>query len=215
MVVDVEVWFDIACPYCYIAERHFELALKKFEHKDKVNVVFRGYQIDPDVEKTVNHNMHAHIAAKYEIAYEEAKKWNDDLAKCSWKVGLRYDFEKMKVTNSFDALRLCYFAKEHGKMKEMIERLMKAYFTDCMNISDLKILAALASEIGLDGKQTLFALSNGLYTENILKDKDDGDRIGVEVVPFFIFNGKGTISGDKPSRVFLKMLNDTWKKLMF
>lgn len=212
MGIEVEVWFDIACPYCYIAERHFETALEQFEHKDTVKISFRCFQIDPHAEKNINHNMHAHVAAKYGIPYEKAKKPNDKLAKRALEVGLRFDFEKMKVTNSFDALRLCYFAKEHGKMKEMIERVMKAYFTDTMNISDSETLAKLAAEIGLDYKEALFALSNGLYAENILRDKEDGERLGIEIVPSFIFNGKYTISGDNLSSVFLKILENACKK---
>ncbi len=211
MGIDVEVWFDIACPYCYSAKRHFEIALEKFEHKKEVNVVYRAYQIDPDVEKTVNHNMHAHVSAKYSIPYEKAKKSMDKLAKNAVKVGLRYNFERMKVTNSFDALRLCYFAKEHGKMKEMIDRLMKAYFTDCMNISDYETLAEFAAEIGLDYKEAFFSLSNGSYSENVFKDKEDGNRIGIEIVPFFVYNNKHSITGDKQSIVHLKMLQDVWK----
>ncbi len=210
--MQVEVWFDIACPYCYAGERHFEMALEQFEHKDEVNVVFRCYQIDPDVEKTVNHNMHAHVAEKYGISYKLAKEWNDQLAEIALEVGLRYDFEKMIVTNSYDALRLCYFAKEHGKMKEMINRLLKAYFNDNLNISNFETLATLAAEIGLDYKKALLALSNGLYAENIIEDKEDGDRLDIESVPCFIFNGKNRISGDNSSEVFLEMLENAWKK---
>ncbi len=208
----IEIWFDFVCPFCYIGKRYFEIALDRFEHKEDVEVVFRGFQLDPYAEKNTGMNIHQVSSSKHGIPYEQAKARNDQLKQKAKTVGLDYQFDTMIPTNSYDALRLSYYAKEKGKMQEFIALIMKAHFTDSLDIGDHATLAQLASGIGLDAGEALDVLENNKYSENIAADRAEGSKIGIQGVPFFIVNNKYTISGAQPSEVFLELLQQTWKE---
>lgn len=143
---------------------------------------------------------------------KKAKQWNNQLAQQAREIGLDYHFDTLIPTNSYDAIRLSYFAEEKGKMKEMMERLMKAYLVDSLDIGDHATLAGLADEIGLNEKEALDALAGDWYSENIARDRADGLKIGIQGVPFFIVNDKYTITGAQPSETFLEILQKVWKE---
>jgi predicted DsbA family dithiol-disulfide isomerase len=208
----IEIWSDFACPFCYIGKRNFEKGLEQFEHKEEVEVVFRSFQLDPYAKKNTGMNIHQVSSSKHGISYEKAKALNNELKQKAKRVGLDYQFDTMIYTNSYDALRLSYYAKENGKMREFMERIMKAHFTDSLDIGDHATLAQLASEIGLDENEALDVLANDKYSDNIADDRSEGLKIGIQGVPFFIVNDKYTISGAQPSETFLELLRQTWKE---
>ncbi len=208
----IEIWSDFACPFCYIGKRHFEKGLEQFEHKEEVEVVFRSFQLDPYAKKNTGMNIHQVSSSKHGISYEKAKALNNELKQKAKRVGLDYQFDTMIYTNSYDALRLSYYAKDNGKIREFMERIMKAHFTDSLDIGDHATLAKLASEIGLDENEALDVLANDKYSDNIADDRAEGLKIGIHGVPFFIVNDQYTISGAQPSETFLELLRQTWKE---
>ncbi|TGV07152.1 DsbA family oxidoreductase, partial [Mesorhizobium sp. M00.F.Ca.ET.186.01.1.1] len=140
----VEVWSDFACPFCYIGKRQLEGALSQFPNKDQVEVVYRSFQLDPTMARDTNMDMHQVLASKYGMSLEQAKGMNDRVAQQAKGVGLDYYFDTMIPTNTFDAHRLAHYAATHGKMTEMKERLLKAYFTESLHLGDHEVLAQLA-----------------------------------------------------------------------
>ncbi|CAH0325207.1 DsbA family oxidoreductase [Priestia megaterium] len=208
----IEIWSDYVCPFCYIGKRNFEIGLEQFEHKEEVEVVFRSFQLDPYAKKNTGMDIHQVLSSKHGIPYEKAKALNDQMVQQAKAVGLDYQMDKMIPTNSYDAHRLSYYAKEKGKMKEFIERIMKAHFTDSLDIGDHATLVQLASEIGLDVNEALDVLVNDKYNENIAADRAEGSKIGIQGVPFFVVNDKYAISGAQPSQVFLEILQRVWKE---
>ncbi len=208
----IEIWSDVVCPFCYIGKRRLEMALEQFGHKDEVKISFRSFQLDPYAKKNTGMDIHQILSAKHDIPYEKAKQLNDQLAQQAKEIGLDYHFDTLIPTNSYDALRLSYYAEEKGKMKEMMERLMKAYLIDSLDIGEHTTLAKLAGEVGLNAKETLDVLASDRYSENIARDKAEGSKIGIQGVPFFIINDKYTISGAQPSEVFLELLQKAWEE---
>jgi len=208
----IEIWSDFVCPFCYVGKRKFEIGLEQFEHKEEVEVVFRSFQLDPYAKKNTGMDIHQVLSSKHGIPYEKAKALNAQLKQTAKEVGLDYQLDTMIPTNSYDALRLSYYAKENGKMKEFMERIMKAHFTDSLDIGDHATLAQLASEIGLDANEALDVLANDKYSENLANDKAEGSNIGIQGVPFFVVNDKYAISGAQPSQVFLETLQQVWKE---
>lgn len=208
----IEIWSDIACPFCYIGKRRLEIALEQFEHKEDVKIFFRSFQLDPYAKKNTGMDIHQVLSSKHGMSYEKAKQLNYQLEQQAKEIGLEYHFDTLIPTNSYDALRLSYYAEEKGKMKEMMERLMKAYLVDSLDIGDHATLARLAGEIRLNEKEALDALAGDWYSENIARDKAEGSKIGIQGVPFFIVNDKYAISGAQPSETFLEMLQKVWKE---
>ncbi|MFS0556119.1 DsbA family protein [Brevibacillus sp. 179-C9.3 HS] len=208
----IEVWSDFACPFCYIGKRRLEGALSQFPHKDQVEVVYRSFQLDPHMERDTDLDSHSVLANKYGIPREQAKRMSDQVAQQAKGVGLDYHFDTMVMTNTFDAHRLTHYAHAHGKMKEMKERLLKAYFTESLHLGDHEVLAQLASEVGLDKEETLAMLAGDEYSEQVQADKQKGNDLGVTGVPFFVINDKYAVSGAQPGEVFLGALNQVWEE---
>ena len=212
MIMKIEIWSDIACPFCYIGKHRLEIALEQFEHKEDVKIAFRSFQLDPYAKKNTGMDIHQVLSVKHGMPYEKAKQLNNQLEQQAKEIGLDYHMDTLIPTNSYDALRLSYYAEEKGKMKEMMERLMKAYLVDSLDIGDYATLAGLAGEIGLNEKEALDALADDRYSENITRDRADGLKIGIQGVPFFIVNDKYTITGAQPSETFLEILQKVWKE---
>jgi predicted DsbA family dithiol-disulfide isomerase len=208
----IEVWSDFVCPFCYIGKRRLETALENFPHRGEVEVIYRSFELDPTAKKGAHSDIHALLAAKYGISYEEAKAMNARVGAQAQAVGLTYHFDTMILTNTFDAHRLMHYAARQGKMAEMTERLMKAYFTDSKDIGDHETLAELAEEVGLDKADVLAMLKSGDFADDVRQDEQEAAALGVRGVPFFVLNRKYAVSGAQPLEVFAQALEKAWQE---
>jgi predicted DsbA family dithiol-disulfide isomerase len=206
----VEIWSDYMCPFCYIGKRKFEAALDRFSNKKDIEVVYRSFELDPDSKRDASHDVHEMLASKYGMSRERAESMNRDVTAQAQAVGLAYHFDTMILTNTFDAHRLSHFAARYGKMHEMTEALLKAYFTDSKHIGDHETLAALAAEVGLDQAEAAGMLGGDEFTSEVRADEQEAVNLGVRGVPFFVINRKYAVSGAQPSEVFLDALQKAW-----
>ncbi|MHB8129948.1 MAG: DsbA family oxidoreductase [Mobilitalea sp.] len=202
----IEIWSDYVCPFCYLGKRRLELALKDYEHRDDVEIIFKSFELDPTAKKVYSESLHEIIAKKYGISVEQAKASNHQLVEQAKEVGLNYNFEDIIPTNTFDAHRLSHYAKTQGKENALTERILRAYFVDSLNISDHKVLAGLAEEVGLDKDKALQVLVTGNYKEEVRGDEEDATRLGIRGVPYFVFNNRYKVSGAQSPEVFLEVL---------
>ncbi|WP_413377528.1 DsbA family oxidoreductase [Alkalihalobacillus sp. 1P02AB] len=202
----VEVWSDIACPFCYIGEKKFEQALEQFSGKESVELEFKSFQLNPTAQKGSNQKMDELLAKKYGMSVEKARTMNQQVAERASDVGLTFHMDKIKPTNTLDAHRLSHLAKEEGKMKQMMDRLLKAYFTEGVDVSDHESLAQLAVEVGLDKDKVSSFLVGDKYKDVVASEQQEGSQIGVQGVPFFVFNRKYAVSGAQEPASFLEVL---------
>ncbi|KGA96025.1 DSBA oxidoreductase [Alkalihalobacillus alcalophilus ATCC 27647 = CGMCC 1.3604] len=202
----VEVWSDIACPFCYIGEKKFEQALEQFSGKEGVELEFKSFQLDPTAQKGSNQKMDELLAKKYGMSVEKARAMNQQVAQRASEVGLTFNMDKIKPTNTLDAHRLSHLAKEEGKMNQMMDRLLKAYFTEGVDVSDHESLAQLAAEVGLDKDKVLSFLVGDQYKDVVTSEQQEGSQMGVQGVPFFVFNRKYAVSGAQEPASFLEVL---------
>ncbi|RUW62511.1 DsbA family oxidoreductase [Mesorhizobium sp. M4B.F.Ca.ET.049.02.1.2] len=133
----VEIWSDMACPWCYIAKHRFGCALSQFEHRDQVGVIWRSYQLNPDAPLISNKILNESLSQKHGLGLEEAVAMNDQMRRFGAQEGLSYDFDRARYGNSFDAHRLIHFARQRGLQMTMEERLFRAYFTEGKALGDL------------------------------------------------------------------------------
>ncbi|GAA0604352.1 DsbA family oxidoreductase [Virgibacillus siamensis] len=208
----IEVWSDFVCPFCYIGKRRLEKALNEFEYKDDVNIEYKSYELDPNAEIAPGKSIHELLASKYGMSVEQAKNSNESLGQQAAELGLTYNFDTMRHTNTFDAHRLAKFADENGKGTEMTERLLKAYFTDSELISDHQTLIKLAGEMGLDTEKVTEMLKLDDYALHVRADEEQARQLGVQGVPFFVFNEKYAVSGAQPPEAFSEALEKVWEE---
>lgn len=206
----VEIWSDVVCPFCYIGKRKFEKALEGFEAKEKVEIVWRSFQLAPDLEYVPGQSVNDYLGKRKGISTEDAKKMNDSVTAIAKEVGLEYNFDKAIINNTLDAHRLLHLAKSKGVQNELKERLFRAYYTEGANIGDADTLLQLGTEMGLAADDIRNMLQTDQYKDEVGQDQYIAQQIGVSGVPFFVFNDKYAVSGAQATEVFAQVLDRVW-----
>src|SRR5690625_1077692 len=152
------------------------------------------------------------LAEKYGIDTQKVKEMNEEIIQEAADVGLNYNFDHIQSTNTFDAHRLAQYATKKNKGNEMTERLLKAHFTESEHIGNHQTLIKLAVEIGLDQEEVVAILQSCKNTKNVRLDQEQAQEMGVQGVPFFVFNEKYAVSGAQPTEVFIEVLEKVWEE---
>jgi predicted DsbA family dithiol-disulfide isomerase len=208
--MQVEIWSDVACPWCYIGKRRFEGALAQFKHRDQVEVIWRSYQLDPSTPRASGQPVYEVLEKKMHLSREKAIAMNDHVSALAAQEGLDYHMDKAQYDNSFDAHRMVHLAAAHGKQDAMEERLFKAYFTDGIAIGEHEALLQLASEIGLDAAEARATLDSDAYADEVRADLERADAFGIQGVPFFAIDETYGISGAQPAELFKSTMEQIW-----
>lgn len=206
----IEIWSDFACPFCYIGKRRLETALEQFAHKDSLEIIYKSFELDPQAPVEVNHDVHDMLSAKYGMSREKAIEMNRSVSSQAKEVGLDFQPDAIKLTNTFDAHRVAQYAATQGKASEMTEELFRAYFTDSRHLGDHETLANLAVEAGLGRTEVLELLAGTNYAAEVRADEAEARQLGVTGVPFFVIDRKYAISGAQPSSAFLQAIQTAW-----
>lgn len=211
----VQIWSDIMCPFCYIGKRRLEEALSLFEHKDAVEIEWKSFQLDASFEASPDDNMAEHLAEKYGKNIDWAQNMLDNMTQNAKTVGLDYHFEKAILANSLNAHRLLHLAKKYDLANDLEELLFKAYLTEGKNVNDFDTLTQLGIEVGLYEEEIKTVLHSDDYSKEVKQDQEEAHTIGVEGVPFFVFDDNYDISGAESTTVFLKTLERAWEEGKF
>lgn len=208
MKTKIDIWFDFVCPFCYLGETKFEMALKEFEGRDDVEINFKSFQLNPskDVVPMVGKDIHQIIADKYHMSYEQAKANNDRIVASAKQVGLNYRFDILKPGNTEMAHIIAQYAKEVGKDFDLVNRYYAAYFEEGADINDEKTLLDLAAEVGLDPEAVKKRLDDPILLGQVKADQQQAKTLGITGVPFFIINDKYSVSGAQSVDHFLEAL---------
>ncbi len=209
----VEIWSDVMCPFCYIGKRKFELALEKFPHRDKVEITWKSFQLNPDMVTDPAKNTTQYLAEVKGWSLQQAADANNYVTDIAKKVGLTYNLDKAVVANSFDAHRLSHLAKKYNKQDALEERLFLAYFTEGKNTADHTVLCEIGVEIGLEEPEIMTMLAGSEYAAEVNKDILEAQMVGARGVPFFVFERKYAISGAQDPAAFEQVLNTVWEEI--
>jgi predicted DsbA family dithiol-disulfide isomerase len=209
----IEVWSDFVCPFCYIGKARLEEALSQFPHRESVEVEFKSFELDPNSQPYSGKSIHEVLAAKYGMTLEQAKQANQGVGQQAASVGLTFNFDNMKPTNTFTAHRLAKFAKTHGKEAVITEKLLYSYFTESKNLGDEETLAHIAVAAGLDREESLKVIQDEkAYANDVRIDQSIAQQYQITGVPFFIINQKYAISGAQPTTTFAGALQKVWEE---
>jgi predicted DsbA family dithiol-disulfide isomerase len=202
----IEIWSDVICPWCYIGKRNFENALVDFPNKDKVEVVWRSFELDPESPRQLPGTLEEMLAQKYHVSQQEAAAMNARVTEVAKVAGLDYQLAKARPGNTFDAHRLLHFAASRQLGDKATERLMHAYFSEALPVGDRAALALLAPQFGIAEKEVLEMLESDAYADEVRADEARAAKFGIKGVPFFVFDEKTGISGAQPVEAFADAL---------
>lgn len=212
----IEIWSDVMCPFCYIGKRNFEKALAQFTEKEKIEIVWKSFQLDASVPDIATESYEEYLVKRKGLSAEQVKGMLQNVTQMAREAGLDYHFDRSVIVNSLKAHRLIQFAKTRNLGDEAEERLFHAFFTEGKSIADIDTLTQLGVEIGLDATELQVAFTDERYAYQVNQDIQEARQIGVNGVPFFVFNRKYAISGAQPPQAFLETLRksfDEWQKL--
>ena len=210
----VEIWSDVVCPWCYIGKRRFERALAAFDGRDSVEVVWRSYQLNPGQPKGAVDDHDAYLARKMGASREQVAQMNARLVALAAAEGLDYHFETYRVINTIDAHRLLHLAASHGLGTAAHERLLRAQLVEGEHLEDVATLARLAGEIGVDEVEAADTLATDAFADSVALDVAEARALGIDAVPFFVFDRKYGIPGAQPAEVFLSALRQVADEAM-
>jgi predicted DsbA family dithiol-disulfide isomerase len=208
--MQIEIWSDVVCPWCYIGKRRLEQALAEFPHRDEVEVVYRSFELDPTAPEAATESTVEALARKWgtDVAgAREAMARGDEVAA---EVGLDFHHHDAPRARTIDAHRLLHLAKDHGLQAELKESLLAAYFLRGESMGDHHVLRTAAVGVGLDPHRVDEVLSGKEYADAVLADIDQARAFGANGVPFYVVDRKYGISGAQATEVFTQVLERSW-----
>ncbi|UJP10904.1 DsbA family oxidoreductase [Microbacterium sp. KUDC0406] len=213
--ISIDIWSDIACPWCYIGKRNLEAGLAATasdEDAPEVRVTFHSFELSPDTPVDFDGDEVDFLAGHKGMPREQVEQMLSHVTNVAAKAGLEYNFDRLQHTNTVKAHELLHHAKAHGLQHEMEERLMSAYFTEGRHVGRIDDLVALAAEVGLDAAEATSVLESSRYLDDVRADQAQARAYGINGVPFFVIDGKYGVSGAQPAEAFENVIRDVWSQ---
>ncbi|WP_313478381.1 DsbA family oxidoreductase [Microbacterium sp.] len=211
--ISIDIWSDIACPWCYIGKRNLEKGLAATAGDDdapQVRITFHSFELSPDTPVDFDGDEIDFLAGHKGMPREQVEQMLGQVTSVAAAAGLEYRFDLLQHTNTVKAHELLHFAKAKGLQHEMEERLMSAYFTEGRHVGRVDDLVALAEEVGLDAAEARSALESSDYLDAVRADQAQARAYGINGVPFFVIDGQYGVSGAQPPEAFENVIRDVW-----
>jgi predicted DsbA family dithiol-disulfide isomerase len=208
--MQVEIWSDVVCPWCYIGKRRFESALESFDHRADVEVVYRSFELDRSAPRDDTEPVIDVLASKYGMSPQHAADAQRQMTERAAADGLEFHMDGLRWGNTRDAHRLLHLAKALDLQAELTERLHRAYFTEQRSVSDRDVLLEIGVEAGLDRGDVRRVLAGNDYDDAVDTDEAMAESLGATGVPFFVFDRRYGISGAQPAAAITQVLYDAW-----
>lgn len=208
----VNIWSDIRCPFCYVGKKKFEKALSQFPHAEKIEVTWHSFQLDPNLVTQPDTNPYDYFSKAKGIPVIQAKAMHEHAKKAGKEVGIDFNFDESKVANSFRGHLLIQLAKEKNLADAMEEALFEAQFITGKNIDDEAVLLETGKSVGLTEVEIKNALASDEMAHAVTQDGLMARQLGINAVPFFVFNDKYGVSGAQQPEHFLEVLNKSFEE---
>ncbi|WP_431247438.1 DsbA family oxidoreductase [Leifsonia xyli] len=213
--IKIDIWSDIACPWCYIGKRKFEAGSGLFAEAGDdrgVEVEYHSFELSPDTPVDFEGSEVDFLAGHKGMPAGQVEQMLERVTGIASSVGLDYDFDALKHTNTVKAHELLHFARAHGRQLELAERLFRAYFVEGRHVGRVEDLADLAAEVGLPRAEALAALESSQYLDDVRADQATAAEYGINGVPFFVIDGKYGVSGAQDAQTFAQVLEQVWSE---
>ena len=211
--LDIDIWSDIACPWCFIGKRHLETALQKFPQRDSVNVTWRAFELDPSAPAVRGPEPYAErLARKYGTSVDRAQAMIDRMTELAKADGVEFRFDRIRPGNTFDAHRLLHLAAERGLQDAVKDHFLVGYLTEGEPIGEKRALTELAVRAGLDRDEVQTVLASDRYASEVRQEEAEAEQNGINAVPFFVIGNYG-LSGAQPAEVLLRAIATAWEEV--
>jgi predicted DsbA family dithiol-disulfide isomerase len=208
--MQVEIWSDVVCPFCYLGKRNFEQALTTFAHRDDVDVVYRSFELDPAARTGVTTATVEVLASRYGMSLDQANDAQRQMEQRAARAGLDFHLAELRSGNTRDCHRLLHLAKAQQLQSELMDRLHRAYFTEQLSIFDASSLTALAVDVGLDPREVERVLHSEEFGAAVDADEMAAASLGATGVPFFVIDRRYAIAGAQPAAAITQVLDRAW-----
>jgi predicted DsbA family dithiol-disulfide isomerase len=206
----IDVWSDVVCPWCFIGKRRLEKALSNFEHKDKIVVRHRAFQLQPDAQGVVPTGKH--LAEKYRVSQDQVKEMQANVCAVADGEGLCYNLDETLSGNTFDAHRVLLYAATINKQNELLEAMYSGYFENSLPLFSHQDICAVAETVGMNAVEVMNVLESDLFANEVIADRDLASQLGATGVPFFVVDMKYGISGAQPLESFVETIKAAWNE---
>lgn len=211
--IRIDVWSDVACPWCYIGKRNLEAGLaaaSEGPEAPEVEVTYHSYELSPDTPEDIEGTEIELLSQRKGMPEAQVREMFARVTEVAAQAGLAYDFDTVRPANTVKAHELIHFAKDRGVQHEMKERLLAAHFTEGRHVGKLDELVALAAEVGLDASEAREALESDRYLAAVRADQQQAAAYGIQGVPFFVIDGQYGVSGAQPAAAFTQIVRQLW-----
>lgn len=210
--MQIEIWSDIVCPFCYVGKAAMAQALQGFEHADEVTVVGRSFELDPTADGSSQGPIDEMLARKYGMSRQDAAAQNDRIASLAAQYGLEFNWRIMQTSGTRDAHRLLALADTLGKRQDAEDRFMRAYFVEGRCVGDHETLRELSAEVGLPSDRVDAVLASDEFGDVVTAQERAAQGMGVNGVPFFLMDEQYAFSGAQPVSVMSQVLDQVWQE---
>lgn len=214
--MQVEIWSDVVCPWCYIGKRRFETALERVGLRrdiSSVQVVYRPYQLDPTAKPGLSQPVLEAYARKFG-SEDRAAEIIEHVTAVAAGDGLDFHMDRALRANTLLAHRLLWFGETHGDQLSLKDRLLRAYFTDGLDIGDAAVLADCAAEVGLDRAEVVEFLAGDSGHAEVMERLAMAAANGITAVPTFVFDEQWAVPGAQDVELFERVLDKMLDKML-
>lgn len=207
--IKIDIWSDVACPWCYIGKRNLESGLAAYAQAGNslsVEVEYHSFQLSPETPILFEGTQIDYLVERKGISPDQVREMNHRVTAVALAAGLHYDMDAIQPTNTLNAHQLLHFAKSKGRQVQMKERLLRAYFVEGHHVGRIDSLADLATEVGFDREEVVRSLEDDSYLADVYADLRQAREYGINGVPFFVIDGRYGLSGAHPPETFVSAL---------
>ena len=204
LVLQIDVYSDVICPWCYVGKRRLERALKQWDNAVPVKISWRPFQLNPTMPQQ-GMDRRQYLEAKFG-GPAATRAIYSQVETAGAGEGISFAFDRIARTpNTFTAHRLIWFAERHGKQDEMVEMLFRQYFLEGGDIGNVETLSQAAASVGFEPAMLETFLVSDEGAEAVKAEEATGHRLGIRGVPYFVLNGTSALSGAQPPEQFIEV----------
>jgi predicted DsbA family dithiol-disulfide isomerase len=204
-MVQIDIYSDPVCPWCFIGKRRLERTLAA---RDDITatLTWRPFQLNPDMPPQ-GMDRAVYLNSKFG-GIERAEKFHDAIAEAGRSERIPFDLDAIQHTpNTLDSHRLIRFAGSYGPQADVVEALFSAHFLEGENIGDHGVLTRIAHAVGLDGHAVKAYLASSADRPEVAAEDLRARRMSIDAVPCFIIDGQYAISGAQEPEAFYPLLD--------